>query len=80
LPADHQGERHIEIAHCLPDQNGQKWVEFTEVPGPPPNLPPQGDGLTRYIDVIFVQPRASAVMRARQLGRLPDTHADSDQP
>jgi hypothetical protein len=48
LPGDYQGERHIEIAHCLPDQKGQKWVEFTEVPGPPPNLPPQRPGLTRY--------------------------------
>jgi len=80
LPADHQGERHIEIAHCLPDKNGEKWVEFTEVPGPPPHVPPQGDGLTRYLDVVFVQPKASAVTLARKLSSLPDTHADSDQP
>jgi hypothetical protein len=54
LPEDYQGERHIDVGPWLPDQNGQKWVEFTEVPGPPPNLPPQGPGLTRFLDVVFV--------------------------
>jgi hypothetical protein len=34
LPENYQGERHTEIARCLPDRNGQKWVEFTEMPGP----------------------------------------------
>jgi hypothetical protein len=57
LPEDYQGERHIEIGNCLPDQNGWKWVEFTEVPGPPSNLP-EGPGL----DVIFVQPKSCAAI------------------
>jgi hypothetical protein len=54
LPGDYRGERHIEIAHCLPDKNGQQWVEFTEVPGPPPNLPPQAPRPPRCLDVVFV--------------------------
>ena len=54
MPEDYQGERHIDVAQCIPDRNGQKWVEFTELPGPPPNLPPQGPGLTRFLDVVFV--------------------------
>jgi hypothetical protein len=55
LPGDYQGERHIEITHCLLDQNGQKWVEFTEVPGPEPSLPPQDSRLARCVDVVFVE-------------------------
>ena len=56
LPGDYQGERHIGIAQCLPDKNGQKWVEFAEVPGPPPSLPPSALRLPRCLDVVFVEP------------------------
>jgi hypothetical protein len=82
LPGDYQGERHIEITHCLPDQKGQKWVEFSEVPGPPPNPAPQAPGLARYLDVVFVPPKPSATMPApaTQLAHLPDTRADGDLP
>jgi hypothetical protein len=77
LPEEYQGERHIEIARCLPDMNGQKWVEFTEVPGSPPNLPLEGPGL----DVIFVPPKPSAALALiKRLGRLTDTRAEGAQP
>jgi len=56
LPKDHQGERHIEIAQCLPERNGQEWVEFVEVAGPRPNQPPPDPWLPRCINVIFVEP------------------------
>ncbi len=43
LPPDYQGERHVVVAKRLPDQNGHKWVEFEELPGPAPSGPLQDD-------------------------------------
>ena len=54
LPADYQGERHTVMTTCLPDRDGQKWAEFTEVPGPAPSQPPQDPRLPRWINVVFV--------------------------
>jgi hypothetical protein len=59
LPEDYQGERHREIAKYLPARNGQEWVEFVEVPGPPPNQPPPDPWLPRCINVVFVEPYPS---------------------
>jgi hypothetical protein len=56
LPKDHHGERHIEIAQCLPARNGQEWVEFAEVPGPRPSQQPLDPRLPTYLNVIFVEP------------------------
>jgi hypothetical protein len=56
LPEDYQGERHIEIAQCLPERDGQEWVEFVEVPGPPPSRQPPDPRLPRCINVVFVEP------------------------
>ena len=56
MPEDYQGERHIDVAQCIPDRNGQKRVEFVEMPGPPPSLPPQAPRLARCLDVVFVGP------------------------
>ena len=56
LPGDYPGERHVVIAKCLPDRDGQEWVEFEEVPGPAPSPPPQDPRLPRYLDVVFVGP------------------------
>jgi len=55
LPKDYQGERHIEVTKCLPDRDGQQWVEFTELPGPAPSLPPD-PGPPKCIDVVIVAP------------------------
>jgi hypothetical protein len=54
LPADFQGERHVEIGQRLPDQNGQQWYEFEEVPGPAPTQPPQTAWTPICLHVIFV--------------------------
>jgi hypothetical protein len=56
LPEDYQGERHVEIAERLPDKNGYECVEFAEVPGPDPILPPQDPRLPKYqyLDFIWV--------------------------
>jgi hypothetical protein len=56
LREDYQGERHLEIAKCLPAINGQEWVEYVEVPGPPPSRQPPNPWLPTCIDVIFVDP------------------------
>src|ERR1039457_6048236 len=56
LPEDYKGERHTEIAKCLPDRNGQKWREFTEMPGPALSLLPQDPRLPGCLDVVFVAP------------------------
>ena len=58
LPQDYEGERHIEIAKHLPDENGQKWVEFEEVPGPAPTAPPE-PGVAKILKVVFVGPYGS---------------------
>jgi hypothetical protein len=59
LPEDYQGERHREIAQYLPAINGQEWVEFVEVPGPPPSQPPADPWLPTCINVVFVEPYPS---------------------
>jgi len=56
LPADYQGERHTDMGNRLPDRDGQQWVEFAEVPGPPPSLLPQDRRFARGLDVVFVEP------------------------
>jgi hypothetical protein len=53
LPPDYQGERHRVIAERLPDRDGREWVEYEEVPGPPPMLPPQDHHILQ-INVVFV--------------------------
>ena len=58
LPKDYQGERHIEVVKELPDQNGQKWVEFAEVPGPKPVLPTPENPTVHRLNVLFVGPYA----------------------
>jgi hypothetical protein len=58
LPPGYLGERHIEVTKQLPDVNGQRWVEFTEVPGPGPT-PSQKTGDSEYIkiiNIVFVEP------------------------
>jgi hypothetical protein len=62
LPESYQGERHVVIAERLPQKNGQEWVEFAEVPGPAPSLPPQDPAFPRYLDVVFVAPYPVASM------------------
>ena len=57
LPDDYAGERHIVVAKELPNQHGQEWVEFEEVPGPDPNPPEFQEpnrGLPTLISVMFV--------------------------
>jgi hypothetical protein len=57
LPNGYVGERHIVVAKELPNQNGQEWVEFEEVPGPDPNPPEfqeHNRGLPTLISVMFV--------------------------
>jgi len=54
LPTDFQGEHHVEIGRRLPDQNGQEWFEFYEVPGPAPAQPSQTPWTPLCIQVIFV--------------------------
>jgi hypothetical protein len=54
LPKDYQGERHIVVTQCLPDQNDQKWVEFAEVAGSSPPSLPQASQLARCLDVVLV--------------------------
>ena len=41
------------LAAILSDS--QEWVEFEEVRGPAPNLPPQDPRLPKYLDVVFVR-------------------------
>ena len=53
LPGDYQRERHVVIAQQLPDRDGQEWVEFAEVPGPPPAVPPP-DPRRMQFNIIFV--------------------------
>jgi hypothetical protein len=55
LPPDYQGERHIEIITRLPDQNGQEWVEFAEVPGPDSPVS-EKNGRVEYFNIMFVAP------------------------
>jgi hypothetical protein len=55
LPPDYHGERHIDVTKQFPDVNGQRWVEFTEVPGPDPT-PSQKTGDSEYLDIVFVEP------------------------
>jgi hypothetical protein len=52
LPKDYQGERHVEIAKYLPDQDGEKWVEFEEVPGPAPIEPPEDPRFPKSLEVV----------------------------
>jgi len=60
LPQEYRGERHIEMLRRLPDEDGQQWAEFAEVPGPAPELVlPDGDHV-RYLDVVFVKPHPTA--------------------
>ena len=78
LPEDYQGERHIEIARCLPDHHGWKWVEFAEVPGPPPNLRPEG---RPGLHVVFVPPKFTAAMAlSKRVSLLLATRAEGAQP
>ena len=57
LPPEYEGERHVAIARHLPKQGDQEWVEFEEVPGPDPDLPPHpARGIPDRIDVMFVEP------------------------
>lgn len=56
LPADFQGERHIVVSEHLPDRNGQKWVEYAEVPSLPPSMPPTNPRRL-CINVMFVEAR-----------------------
>jgi hypothetical protein len=65
LPEGDQRERHIEVVQCLPERNGQEWVEFAEVPGPEPRLPRQDPQLPKYLDLVFVEPRPPAFMIAK---------------
>jgi hypothetical protein len=37
----------------------QEWVEFVEVPGPPPSQPPADPWLPTCINVVFVEPYPS---------------------
>ena len=55
LPAGYQGERHVIVAKHLPDRNGQKWVEFEEVPGPGPVDAPE-PLMKQWMDICFVAP------------------------
>ncbi len=59
LPNDYRGERHRIVTRSLPDQNGQEWVEYEEVPGPAPSVTGQILGCDLLIDVVFVPPIAS---------------------
>lgn len=52
LPPDYQGERHVEIVKRLPDQNGEEWFEFEEVPGPPPIEPPEEPRFPECLEVV----------------------------
>jgi hypothetical protein len=56
LPKDYPGERHVIIARHLPDCDNREWVEYEEVAGSAPSLPPQDSHLPRYLDVMFVAP------------------------
>jgi hypothetical protein len=60
LPPDYKGEKHFEIGKRLPDQHGQQWYEFREVPGPEPNppqeVPAEGDEMVHYVYIRFVKP------------------------
>jgi hypothetical protein len=62
LPEEFQGERHVETGRRLPDQNGQEWYEFYEVPGPAPRQPPQDPRLPQCLDVVFVGPKSSQLL------------------
>jgi len=52
LPPEYQGERHVEVAKYLPDQDGEKWVEFEEVPGPAPIEPPEDPRFPECLEVV----------------------------
>ena len=55
LPPEYKGERHVIIARHLPNRGDQEWVEFEEVPGPPPaEQEPPRDG-PKYLNVRFVE-------------------------
>jgi len=61
LPQKYGGESHVVIAKHLPEQDGQEWVEFQEMPGPAPAVEPSAkSGSIQYLDIVFVAPYATA--------------------
>ena len=56
LPKGYQGPHHIVIVKHVPNQSGNEWVEYEEVPGPepPPAVAPKATD--QYINIVFVPP------------------------